>query len=186
MSHREALRSPSPPVLLFWFWGIFVLFLSLAMSSFSQEPEKEQAGHRYPPELRAVAGGSTSRILPADEELGALTDLPAYSGVERRVMERSMQFLEALGEGRIATELLEEQVREAVMLSLHEKMEAASSIREVRYGRIELRSRSGDERSARVPLRLFSGQGGTNGELFLWWNGENWYISSVQLDLQDL
>jgi hypothetical protein len=180
----EALRNTYPPGRVFA--GLLMTLLTCAVPAFPQDTGDDRGGSAYPPELRAVAGGSSRRILPADEELGALTDLRVYSPGERRVLERSMRFIETLGEGRIASELLEEQVRDAVMLSLHDGIQAASSIREVRYGRIELRSRSGDGRSARVPLRLFSEEGETNGELFLWWDGENWYISSVQLDLQDL
>ncbi|MFW6344050.1 MAG: hypothetical protein ACOC2B_04840 [Sediminispirochaetaceae bacterium] len=156
-------------------------YFSSPAVSHSQEGE-----YRYPPELVPVAGAAPQKLLPEDEKIGALHDETTLTGEAVRILERAEQFFESLKKGRPDEKLLEAQSRRALIRFLGVSFDETISIEDVRYSEVKTGFKTEDERSASVELRIFSEYGDTRGELLFLWREEQWYISAVHLDFNEL
>jgi hypothetical protein len=159
-----------------------------------------QAAPEQEPQLAAAQQSEQQRlltlesvpILPEDFKIGPLADLV---GVDRNSLEMisvTTRFLNALEEGTVAEQSLQEEVREELTTSIRYYLERGLIPVNYRIGVITTQSYSEGEqnpamlqhRSAWMNIRLFGSPGVSEGELYLERSGGRWYISDLQIDFE--
>lgn len=153
-----------------------------------EEAHTDNEEYRYAPEEISLAAGVSAPVLPADGELGALSDTRSLEGEKKRVLERGRGFLEALNDGKIERTFLDPESREALVLYLEPMAKAFPGEAKIRYAipRIGGRSeKAGGLNSASLPFRIYTAKKSTaKGELTLVWSGKEWYIATADIPME--
>ena len=117
--------------------------------------------------------------MPEDFRIGPLQDTLQAAGPALGVSRVVEKFLGELVRGKVDPGLIEPESREELSLSLGWYLEGGFVPDRYRIGQVE--REEGAE--ARCRVRLFRGEGSTDGEVYLSESGGTWYIADVQIGL---
>lgn len=120
-------------------------------------------------------------ILPEDMIIGKLQSKWPGAREERAVYQTIKQFFSSLNSGTIDKEVVHPERIQYIERLFWYYLQQEAKIQQVRIGTV-----SAGEASAESNIRVFSGEGRADGEIFLERLSGSWYVTDVEIDFPEL
>jgi hypothetical protein len=145
------------------------------------ENQRRTASRRARSRDFIVAARPGEGYLPEEFEIGPLADRYSTDADRRAVYRTAQNFFTKLGDGELPSESIHPSSRTSIRRTLDLAFSEGYLPRRAVLGRIII-----SEGSARLNVSLYGDPGRTAGEVTVATEGNEWYISDIQVDLSKL